>query len=121
MHDDELWSLSDEELGARVAEDIERAGLPLPVKPTAVLVKRLPQAYPIYLNGYEQPLAALDRWCESLPGVLTYGRQGLFAHDNLHHALYMAYAAVDCLAGTAFDHGKWRDYREIFATHVVED
>jgi hypothetical protein len=52
---------------------------------------------------------------------LSYGRQGLFAHDNTHHALYMANAAVECLAGGRFDAGKWADYRRIFATHVVED
>ena len=58
---------------------------------------------------------------ESLPDILTYGRQGLFAHDNTHHALFMAYSAVDSLRDGVFDRAKWRDYRRIFATHVVED
>ena len=63
----------------------------------------------------------LDAWSESMPGLLTYGRQGLFAHDNTHHALAMAYAAVECLDGDRFDDSRWRRYREVFATHVVED
>ena len=63
----------------------------------------------------------LDAWGGSLPGILTFGRQGLFAHDNTHHALYMAYCAVDCLGEGGFDHSKWAGYREIFSTHVVED
>jgi hypothetical protein len=33
----------------------------------------------------------------------------------------MAYAAVDCLTDGTFDHGKWSEYRKVFATHVVED
>ena len=73
------------------------AGIPVPSAPTAVLTRRLKQAYPIYQMGYEVPLGVLDAWIQSVPGLLSYGRQGLFAHDNTHHALYMAYSAVDCL------------------------
>lgn len=119
--DDEIWSRSDSELAALMARDMETAGLPLPKPPIAVHVRRLRQAYPIYPNGYETPFAALDEWASREPNLLVYGRQGLFAHDNTHHALYMAYAAVDCLADGRFDDARWADYRRIFATHVVED
>ena len=112
---------ADEDLRDLVAGDIRKAELPIDGDPLSVHVRRLPQAYPIYLNGYEVPLGTLDRWTETLPGFLSYGRQGLFAHDNTHHALYMAYSAVDCIDGTDFDERKWADYREIFKTHVVED
>jgi protoporphyrinogen oxidase len=119
--DDEIWSASDGALADRMAGDLATAGIPLPRKPVAVHVRRLRQAYPIYLNGYEHPLAALDEWAEREPNLLVYGRQGLFAHDNTHHALYMAYAAVDCLVDGQFDQAKWNEYRKVFATHVVED
>ncbi|MSR46026.1 MAG: FAD-dependent oxidoreductase [Planctomycetes bacterium] len=118
---DRFWKMSEAELGAVVAADLARAGLPLPAPPTAVKVMRLPQAYPIYLNGYEQPLEQVDRFCDTLPRFLTYGRQGLFAHDNTHHALAMAWAAVDCLTGAEFDRAAWAKHRAVFATHVVED
>ena len=50
------------------------------------------------------------------------GRQGLFVHDNTHHALYMARAAVACLRDDgSFDERAWQREREIFETHVVED
>ena len=119
--DDEIWSGSDESLAELMGRDLATAGIPLPRKPIAVHVRRLRQAYPIYLNGYEHPLAALDQWAEREPNLLVYGRQGLFAHDNTHHALYMAYAAVDCLVDGRFDQAKWNEYRKVFATHVVED
>lgn len=118
---DGRWELDDAALGKLVVADLARAGLPLRVPPSAVLVKRLRQAYPIYVTGYEQPFGVLDRWAESLPGLLTYGRQGLFAHDNTHHALAMAYAAAECLKDGRFDLAAWRRRREVFATHVVED
>ena len=118
---DEIWRASDEELGRRIAGDLERAGIPLPAAPSAVEVRRLAQAYPIYRTGYETHFQNLDRWALSLPGLLTYGRQGLFAHDNTHHALYMAYSAVDCLTDGEFDEDRWLGYRSEFEAHVVED
>lgn len=118
---DEIWSAGDQELADRVARDTATAGIPLPARPVAVMARRLAQAYPTYLMGYEKPLAVLDDWAASQPNLLVYGRQGLFAHDNTHHALYMAYAAVDCLRPDGFDGAKWAGYREVFKTHVVED
>lgn len=119
--DDEVWSMSDEDLGRLVSDDLSRADIPLTCSPTAVHVKRLRQAYPIYARGYERPFAILDGWVDQLPRLLSYGRQGLFAHDNTHHALAMAYAAADCLSDGTFDADRWRAYRDVFETHVVED
>jgi len=118
---DETWSASEAELAMRMAKDAETAEIPFPAPPIDVHVRRLPQAYPIYRSGYEEPLEALDAWATAEPGLLVFGRQGLFAHDNTHHALYMAYSAVDCVGPTGFDAAQWSNYRKIFATHVVED
>lgn len=119
--DDATWQLPDSALAELVAADLARAGIPLAGAPVSVSVRRLRQAYPIYLNGYEEPFSRLDAWAEQLPRALSYGRQGLFAHDNTHHALYMAYSAAACLEPGGFDQEKWRKFRTIFATHVVED
>jgi protoporphyrinogen oxidase len=119
--DDEIWSMDDAALGEMVATDIRRVELPLAKPPVAVFARRLRQAYPIYLNGYEEPFGKLDHWANHLPGFTSYGRQGLFAHDNTHHALFMANCAVECLVSGKFDEAKWAGYREIFKTHVVED
>jgi hypothetical protein len=87
-----------------------------------VVVHRLRQAYPVYGRGYDKHFAKVDHWLGSLDGLLTLGRQGLFAHDNTHHTLEMAYAAVDCLKPDAsFDQAKWAMHRKEFESHVVED
>jgi protoporphyrinogen oxidase len=119
--DDAHWNASDEELGRLVARDLEQAGVPLPAAPTGVHVRRLRHAYPIYTRGFAAPFAELDEWAASLPRLLSFGRQGLFAHDNTHHALAMAYAAVDCLGPDGFDAAKWGRYRVEFEKHVVVD
>ena len=120
--EDAVWTQSDEALGKVMTQALKTAGLPVQAPISQVVTRRLKQAYPIYPQGYEVPFEQLDGWISQLDGLLSFGRQGLFAHDNTHHALYMAYSAVDCLdrAGQ-FDRTKWQNYRQIFQTHVVED
>jgi len=119
---DDTWNASDEELGQLVADGLEAAELPLPRAPILVETRRLRHAYPLYRTGYEQALDTVERWLETRTAILGFGRQGLFAHDNTHHTIFMAYAAERCLGPDGqFDRDCWRAAREVFATHVVED
>ena len=118
---DGLWRASDEELRDLVAWTLAEAGLPAP-RAVGVEVRRLPAVYPVYRVGYARAFDALDGWATAQPRLLTFGRGGLFAHDNLHHALAMAWAAADALGrGSTFDGEAWREARRRFAEHVVED
>jgi len=117
-----LWALSDDELGAKLCEWLAGVGLPVTAKVRRTETRRLGFAYPVYDGEFEGHLKVLDDWAERLQGLLTFGRQGLFAHDNTHHALAMAEGAVDSLnADGSFDLGKWHGHRRVFETHVVED
>lgn len=116
------WQMSDNELGDLVRDGLTRAGLPIRAPILQVVTRRLRYAYPIYGQGYEAHFERLDGWLSQQPRLLSFGRQGLFAHDNTHHALYMAYCAANCLADDgAFDTRRWQAYRHEFQTHVVED
>jgi hypothetical protein len=91
-------------------------------RPIEVVVKRLENAYPIYDLDSEATFAVLDGWVAGVPRALTFGRLGLFAHDNTHHALRMGYAAAASLrADGSFDDGVWQGHRREFSSHVVED
>jgi protoporphyrinogen oxidase len=119
---DEWWPLPDDELGARLCGWLHDVGLPVTAKVRRTFTRRLAFAYPVYDRNFEPALDLMVDWVGEIQGLLTFGRQGLFAHDNTHHALAMAHAAVDCLGHDGkFDGGKWRQYREVFETHVVED
>ncbi len=120
--DDPEWQEGDEDLGRMVCEALAVAGIPIRAPVTQVVTRRLRYAYPIYRLGSEAHFDQLDHWIGQIDGLLTFGRQGLFAHDNTHHALYMAYCAVSCLDESGrFDHARWAECRRIFETHVVED
>ena len=118
---DKVWRASDAELAAMVHATLRSAGLPDDA-PLDVVVRRLPSAYPIYDRGFAAHLDLLDRWVGHLPDVTTYGRNGLFVHDNSHHALAMAWAAADALGPDgAPDPAAWAAARKRFRHHVVED
>lgn len=118
---DWLWTADDSALADLVVDGLAATGLP-PVRQAGVLVRRLPHVYPVYERGYAERLAGLEAWAEGLSGVTTFGRAGLFAHDNTHHAMVMAYGAVDALRpGGGWDEAAWAVARERFRRHVVED
>ncbi len=119
---DPEWQMPDDDLGRVVSSDLEQAGIPIRAPVKEVVTRRLRQAYPIYRKGYELHFDRIDRYLSGIDNLLTFGRQGLFAHDNTHHALYMAYCAVGCLDETGrFDHERWQAFRRVFDTHIVED
>jgi len=119
---DAWWSLSDEALGSRLAEWLAAVGLPIRAPVRRTLTKRLAHAYPVYDRGFQSSFDVMDRWIGGVEGLLTFGRQGLFAHDNTHHALEMAHAAVECLRQDGeFDRDAWQRHRRQFESHVVED
>lgn len=112
---DAHWSMDDAALGALAAGA-------LGVTPVEVTVRRVPAAYPIYDRGFERELAALEAWLASRPDLVSFGRGGLFAHDNTHHALAEGEVAAACLgADGTWDHDAWAAARARFASHVVED
>lgn len=120
--EDPVWVLDESALADLVREGLARAGLHVRSRVIGTVVRRLPAAYPIYRTGYEEHFDRIDGWLETLPGLLTFGRQGLYVHDNTHHALAMAQAAGECLGDDGvFDHDRWGDHREAFESHVVED
>jgi protoporphyrinogen oxidase len=120
---DPVWSASPQQLADLAEDTLTRLGLP-PLRldgPAAVHVRRLRHVYPVYELGYAAHLRGLDQWASTLPSVTTFGRLGLFTHDNTHHAFAMAYAAVDALGSGDWDARLWSAAREGFRDHVVED
>jgi protoporphyrinogen oxidase len=120
---DETWSADDADLGARVADDLTRAGLPDP-DAVEVVVRRLRSVYPVYGRSTAAARATVDRWSAALPGVLSFGRQGLGVPDNLHHVLDMGLRAAAHLGAASGDEDarrRWDDELARFATNVVVD
>jgi protoporphyrinogen oxidase len=119
---DAFWSASDGELARLALDSLKRAGIAYEGRLRSVATRRLAEAYPIYRLGYRSVFEILDRWADQTAGLVTLGRQGLFAHDNTHHTLAMAYEAAACVGDDgSFDRARWSAARAGFEKFVVED
>jgi len=118
---DDVWNAGDDALGTLAVEALECERLPV-ARPVDVTVRRLPTVYPVYRRGWAAEQERLEGWAAAHERLLVLGRQALFAHDNTHHALTMAWAAAACLARDgSFDRGRWDAEREGSRSHVVVD
>ena len=116
------WGMSDEDLGRHFCDWLKGVGLPVTMPVIRCETRRIGQAYPVYDLDYQKHFETVDNWLSSLEGFLSFGRQGLFAHDNTHHAFAMAYAAADCLTPEGgIDRKAWVAHRHEFESHRVED
>ena len=111
---DVTWTASPDELRDRVVTTLEPLGFHFDAV-QHVEVRRIPRCYPVYTGSYAADLAAIEAWAAPQPRLLTFGRQGLFAPDNTHHALVMGRRASEVLRpdGT-FDRRRWADARDSF-------
>lgn len=121
-HEDSLWKASEGVLGRLVVDSLASVDLPVDSEIVEIRVRRIPQAYPIYDIGYAERFELLDRYIGDIDGLVTFGRQGLFVHDNTHHTLAMAYALADSLDDRGrLDTERWARHRREFESFVVED
>lgn len=118
---DTAWRAPDAAAAAGVVDDLAASGIDLPGAPTEAHVVRLRRVYPVFRIGHEATVATVESWIDGLRQLVTLGRQGLFLHDNSHHALEMGYCAAACTGAGGFDADAWARARVRFAANVVED
>lgn len=119
--DDELWTSTDEDLGALVADELIRSGLPDP-QHLATETRRQARVYPTYERAHAGARSMVDRWRPDDDRILVFGRQGLSVPDNLHHVLAMGREAARVVGEDgSIDHEAWDAARRRFGLHVVQD
>jgi len=102
---DELWSASDEELVALASAELERLGLLGPGIVEVGYVVRMPKAYPVYDDRYQQNLEVIRAWlAENVPNVHPVGRNGMHRYNNQDHSMMTALLTAENIrTGSAHD------------------
>lgn len=119
---DPIWSSSESVISTKVLEQLETVDLPIQFPIKKSFVRHVKFVYPLYDLDYESRFNAIDNYISRFPRLVSLGRQGLFAHDNTHHTIEMAYRANECLESDLnWNIDLWQRYRHQFNDHVVED
>jgi protoporphyrinogen oxidase len=100
---DDLASRSDDEMKKLAVEEMVKLGF---INPGAVMdscVIRQPKAYPAYFGTYGR-FDVVQKYLDSLPGLIPVGRNGMHRYNNMDHSMLAARAAVELiLSGNTSD------------------
>ena len=105
---DPEWERPDAELARDYARRLASTGL---IREDEILesrVQRLEHGYPLYRVGYAKRLEAIWEALAGVRNLITLGRQGLFLHDNMDHAIYLGLRAARCWAQSPDPAARWR-------------
>jgi protoporphyrinogen oxidase len=100
---DALWGLSDRDLIALATRELFSLGLVAPHKIIDGTVVRVPKAYPVYDEGFEQSLGVVRRYLEGFKNLQEIGRNGLHKYNNMDHSMLTGILAVQNLYGKHHD------------------
>jgi protoporphyrinogen oxidase len=93
---DELWSSPDADLIALGTRELEALGLVGPGQVETGYVVRMPKAYPVYDEGYDDRVDTIRGWLASeVPNVHPVGRNGMHRYNNQDHSMYTAMLTVE--------------------------
>jgi protoporphyrinogen oxidase len=96
---DELWNSTDADLLALGRREIDAIGL---VPASAVIdgcVVRMPKAYPVYDDVYQDNLAVIRGWLARLGNLELAGRNGMHKYNNQDHSMMTALLAARNILG----------------------
>ncbi len=102
---DDLWTSTDEELIELGKKECDFLGLAPADKVIDGTVIRVPKAYPVYDDIYQDALAEIRGWLDQITNLQLIGRNGQHRYNNQDHSMVTAvYAARNIAAGeTEYD------------------
>jgi protoporphyrinogen oxidase len=101
---DSTWTKPDEELIEQGKRELEQLGLADASKVEAGYVVRMPKAYPVYDESYQDNVATMREWLEAhAPNIYPVGRNGMHRYNNQDHSMYTAMLSVENIFGAHHD------------------
>ncbi len=105
---DGLWTMTDSDLVALAAGELEQLGLCRREEVVDGTVVRMRKAYPVYDEGYQDRVATVREWIErDLPNLHLCGRNGMHKYNNQDHSMMTALLVARRIAGVS-DLDPWK-------------
>lgn len=97
---DDLWDLSESELIELGLREIVQLGLAIPDQMRDGTIVRMPKAYPVYDDEYQERVDLLREFLENeVPNVHPAGRNGMHRYNNQDHAMLTGILAARNILG----------------------
>ncbi len=93
---DDLWRLSDEEMGRFAIAELARIDLIDAQDALDFRVVRVPKAYPAYFGTYDR-FDVLRRHADTIVNLFLVGRNGMHRYNNQDHSMLTARLAVEAI------------------------
>jgi protoporphyrinogen oxidase len=111
---DDLWESSDEDLVEMATRELVELGLVRASDVEKVFVVRVPKAYPVYDEGYQEAVDLIRGWLRAeVPNVHAVGRNGMHKYNNQDHSMYTAMLTVENIVDGA--------HHDIWVVNVEEE
>lgn len=100
---DTEWGWSNDRLIELGIQECARINMIEPDEIEDGTVVRMKKAYPVYDRHYQDSLAIIRRYLESIPNLQTVGRNGLHRYNNQDHSMLTAVYAARNVVGEQHD------------------
>lgn len=100
---DAIWSSPDEKLIELAADEISKIGLTNREWVKWGFVIRVPKAYPVYDEDYQQAMPVIMDFINGLENFQTIGRNGLHRYNNMDHSILTGLLAAKNIQGADYD------------------
>ncbi len=100
---DEEWNWSKDRLVELGIKECSRIKLLEPDEVEDGTVVRMKKAYPVYDQQYQESLATIRQYLESIGNLQTVGRNGLHRYNNQDHSMLTAVYAARNIVGEKHD------------------
>ena len=100
---DEEWSWSNERLIELGMRECARIGLFDPKEIRDGTVVRMEKAYPVYDQRYQENVATIRRYLETISNLQTIGRNGMHRYNNQDHSMLTGIFAARNIVGEKHD------------------
>ncbi len=96
---DDLWAMADADLVALGRREVETIGLARSADVIDGCVVRMPKAYPVYDDVYQDHLRVIRGWLGKLGNLELAGRNGMHKYNNQDHSMMTALLAARNILG----------------------
>ncbi|GIW87539.1 MAG: hypothetical protein KatS3mg108_1863 [Isosphaeraceae bacterium] len=96
---DQLWTMPDPDLIALGTRELDAIGLVPAAKVVDGCVVRMPKAYPVYDDAYQNHLAVIRQWLREIDNLELAGRNGMHKYNNQDHSMMTGLLAARNILG----------------------